>query len=65
MEQQIIREGLRIKVNTTELEKAIELANMLIDKIKEANALSKELAYMSNCLDFKISVNGKPEDDGF
>lgn len=65
MERQIIRDSLRVKVNTTELEKAIELANSLTDKIKEANTLAKELAYMSDCLNFKISVTGQPADDGF
>lgn len=65
MNQLIIRDGLRVNVDTSELEQAIELANQLIDKIKEANTLAKELACSTDCLDFKISVTGQPVDEGF
>lgn len=63
MEQKIIRDGLRVRVDTTDLENAVETANLFIDKIKEANALAKELASLSDCLDFKISVIEQREDD--
>ena len=53
---------INVRMDITEIEKAVNLANELIDKISEIQSMSEKLNDLVKKIDFAVSLDGKPED---
>ena len=49
-------------VDTTSIEKAVNLANELIDKINEIKTISKEFNDIASNIEFSITVDSEQKD---
>lgn len=49
-------------VDTTSIEKAVNLANELIDKINEIKTISKEFNDIASNIEFNITVDSEQKD---
>ena len=53
---------IKATIDTSGIEKAIEKANELIDKLNEIQSLSNQLADMVASIDFSVKMTEQPED---
>ena len=54
--------AMNFRIDITEIEKAVNLANELIDKISETQSMSEKLNDLVKKIDFAVILDGKPED---